>query len=287
MLGGSQGTALAVSTNGLVMGFAEDGGGTPQPVLWQCGTATPDVHGADQRQPDRGERQRRGRGHGVASPSLDHVGWHWYGGKPRGCGPRPARWRCRPRSATPVGSWARRPPTTTAREPHLGEAPERAASWASLNAPAEILPACRRRRRPRLRRQQERGRRRQLPGERPLHPRGVGRRGQGDGPAGSGRRLGIARAIDDTGIAVGDAVPASGDPEAVTWDVGHHPKAMGRPTAPHARPPGLVHGRAVGQPRCGEPTVSTGRRPCSGTPRAPARCHRCRGTPGAGVTAAD
>jgi len=44
-LGGSQGNATAVSSNGLVTGYAEDRSGTPQPVVWKSGKASRIVTG--------------------------------------------------------------------------------------------------------------------------------------------------------------------------------------------------------------------------------------------------
>src|SRR4051812_37303242 len=50
-LGGGQGSALAVSSNGLVAGFADDGSGNPQPGLWTGGGARETAQG-----PARGGR---------------------------------------------------------------------------------------------------------------------------------------------------------------------------------------------------------------------------------------
>ena len=194
---------------------------------------------------------RRGEvvGTGVERATLDLVGWHWSGGKttllkaPAGTVAMPAAISDTGRIVGAVAS-----DDDGAANPTSGEAPEQAASWASMNAPAKILPA--------------------LAGDVGAHAYGVNKNGitVGNSQAsdhftavvwdagghvtalpGLGGSFGIARAIDDTGVAVGDAVPASGDPEAVTWDVGHHPKSHGKAKGRNTQATGLVHGRAVGQ----------------------------------------
>ena len=183
------------------------------------------------------------------APPLDLVGWHWSGGKttllkaPAGTVAMPSAISDTGRIVGAVAS-----DDDGAANPTSGEAPEQAASWASTNAPAKILPA--------------------LAGDVGAHAYGVNKNGIAVGNSqatdhftpvvwdagghvtalpGLGGGFGIARAIDDSGVAVGDVVPASGDPEAVTWDVGHHPTSHGKAKGRNTQATGLVHGRAVGQ----------------------------------------
>lgn len=248
-LGGGQGNAVAVSSNGLVVGYAEDSGGTPQPVLWQSGQVTRLSTGLVNVSPTGVNSRGEVVGTGVESATLDLVGWHWSGGKttllkaPAGTVAMPSAI-----SETGLIVGALASDDDGAANPTSGEAPERAASWASMNAPARILPA--------------------LAGDVGAHAYGVNKNGIAVGNSqasdhftpvvwdagghvtelpGLGGKFGIARAVDDAGVAVGDAVPASGDPEAVTWDVGHHPTNHGKAKGRNTQATGLVHGRAVGQ----------------------------------------
>ena len=141
-LGGGQGNAVAVSSNGLVVGYAEDSGGTPQPVLWQSGQVTRLSTGLVNVSPTGVNSRGEVVGTGVESATLDLVGWHWSGGKttllkaPAGTVAMPAAISDTGRIVGAVAS-----DDDGAANPTSGEAPEQAASWASMNAPAKILPA--------------------------------------------------------------------------------------------------------------------------------------------------
>ena len=115
-------------------------------------------------------------GVGVDPSSLDQVGWQWRAGKLTrlrtlaGTVALPAAISDTGRIVGALAS-----DDDGAANPTSGEAPERAASWASAARPAKhpARPAWGRRGAC-LRRQQQGRRRGQLPGQRPLHPRRVG-----------------------------------------------------------------------------------------------------------------
>src|SRR4051812_26983557 len=73
-LGGSQGSALAVSSNGLVAGVAEDGSGNPQPVLWTGGAAQKIVTGLANVSPPGGKARGEGVGGGGGPSGPDQGG---------------------------------------------------------------------------------------------------------------------------------------------------------------------------------------------------------------------
>src|SRR4051812_41994484 len=247
-LGGSQGSALAVSSNGLVAGFADDGSGNPQPVLWTGGAAQKIVTGLTNVSPTGVNARGEVVGVGVDPSDLDQVGWQWRSGKLT---------RLRTLTGTValpsaisdtgriVGALAS--DDDGAANPTSGEAPEQAASWASAAAPPSILAA--------------------LPGDVGAHAYGVNGKGVVVGSSQAsdhftpvvwdnggkvtelpalGGAWGIARAIDDTGTAVGSAVASTGEPQALTWDVGRHPTPHGKAGGRRTQGTGLVHGRAVG-----------------------------------------
>jgi hypothetical protein len=247
-LGGSQGSALAVSSSGLVAGFADDGSGTPQPVLWSGGAAQKITTGLTNVSPTGVNARGEVVGVGVDPSSLDQVGWQWRAGKLTrlrtlaGTVALPAAISDTGRI---VGALAA--DDDGAANPTSGEAPERAASWASAAAPPSVLAA--------------------LPGDVGAHAYGVNGKGVVVGSSQAsdhftpvvwdnggkvtelpalGGAWGIARAIDDTGTAVGSAVAGTGEPQALTWDVGRHPTPHGKAGGRRTQGTGLVHGRAVG-----------------------------------------
>jgi hypothetical protein len=247
-LGGSQGSALAVSSSGLVVGFADDGSGTPQPVLWSGGAAQRITTGLSNVSATGVNAKGEVVGVGVDPSSLDQVGWQWRAGTVTrlktlaGTVAMPAGI-----SDTGVIVGALASSDDGAANPTSGEAPERAASWASAAAAPSVLPA--------------------LPGDVGAHAYGVNSKGVAVGSSqandhftpvvwdkkgkvtalpGLGGAWGIASAIDDTGTVVGSAVAATGDPEAVTWDVSRHQKRHGKAKGRRTQGTGLVHGRAVG-----------------------------------------
>lgn len=247
-LGGAQGSALAVSSNGLVAGFAADGSQNPQPVLWRSGTAERIDTGLINVSPSGVNARGEVVGVGVEASSLDQVGWRWQAGKttllraPAGTVALPSAISDTGRI---VGALASN--DDGAANPTSGEAPEQAASWASASAPATVLPA--------------------LPGDVGAHAYGVNGQnvvvgssqatdhftpviweagGKVSALPALGGAWGMASAIDDSGVVVGTAVPATGDPEAVTWDVGKHQKRHGTGKGRLTQGTGLVHGRAVG-----------------------------------------
>src|SRR4051812_16197519 len=247
-LGGSQGSAPALRSNGLVAGVAEDGSGTPQPVLWDGGAAQRISTGLTNVSPTGVNARGEVVGVGVDPSSLDQVGWQWRAGKltrlrtPAGTVALPAAISDTGRIVGALAS-----DDDGAANPTSGEAPERAASWASAAATPSILPA--------------------LPGDVGAQAYGVNSKGVAVGSSQAsdhftpvawdnggkvaelpalGGAWGIARAIDDTGTVVGSAVAATGDPQAVTWDVGRHPTDHGKAGGRHTQGTGTVHGRAVG-----------------------------------------
>jgi hypothetical protein len=289
-LGGSQGTALAVSTSGLVTGFADDGSGTPQPVLWDGGAAQRISTGLTNVSPTGVNARGEVVGVGVDPSSLDQVGWQWRAGKLTrlrtlaGTVALPAAISDTGRIVGALAS-----DDDGAANPTSGEAPERAASWASAAAPPSILPA--------------------LPGDVGAHAYGVNSKGVAVGSSQAsdhftpvawdnggkvtelpalGGAWGIARAIDDTGIAVGSAVAATGDPQAVTWDVGRHPTNHGKANGRHTQGTGTVHGHAVGTTDVrGGDGVDRPQAVLFGAGASTSTLPPLAGDPGAGVTAAD
>lgn len=247
-LGGVQGNAVAVSSNGLVTGYAEDGGGTPQPVLWRAGKVTRIATGLAQVSPTAVNSRGEVVGHGVEPVTLEEVGWHWVGGRvtllkvPTGAVASPSAISD---SGLIVGGLAS---DDDGAHPASGEAPDRAAIWASAGTSARVLSA--------------------LPGDLGAHAFGVNRRGVVVGISeaadhftpvvwdvagrvralpGIGGSWGIARGIDDSGLVFGDVAPASGDPEAVVWDAGRSQKRLGPASGRSTQGKGVVHGYAVGQ----------------------------------------
>jgi uncharacterized membrane protein len=248
-LGGAQGNALAVSSNGLVVGFADDSGGTPQPVLWRAGQPTRITTGLINVSPASVNSRGEVVGLGVEADTLEQVGWEWVAGRttllkaPAGTLAVPGAI-----SDTGVIVGAVAADDDGSANPTSGEAPERAASWASATAPATILPA--------------------LPGDVGAHAYGINKKGVMVGNSQAedhftpvvwdargrvtalpalGGSWGIARSVDDSGTVVGDAAPATGDTETLTWDVGRHQKRHGKGHGRRTQGRGLVHGRAVGQ----------------------------------------
>ena len=289
-LGGSQGTALAVSTSGLVTGFADDGAGTPQPVLWDGGAAQRISTGLTNVSPTGVNARGEVVGVGVDPSSLDQVGWQWRAGKLTrlrtlaGTVALPAAISDTGRIVGALAS-----DDDGAANPTSGEAPERAASWASAAATPSILPA--------------------LPGDVGAQAYGVNSKGVAVGSSQAsdhftpvawdnggkvaelpalGGAWGIARAIDDTGTVVGSAVAATGDPQAVTWDVGRHPTNHGKANGRRTQGTGTVHGRAVGTTDVrGGDGVDRPQAVLFGTGTSTSTMPPLAGDPGAGVTAAD
>jgi len=247
-LGGVQGNAVAVSSNGLVTGHAEDASGTPQPVLWRADKVTRIATGLAYVSPTGVNSHGEVIGQGVEPVTLEEVGWHWADGRvtllkvPTGTVASPSAISD---SGLIVGGLV---PNDDGTHPTSNEAPERAAIWASADAPARVLSA--------------------LPGDLGAHAYGVNGRGVVVGisqaadhftpvvwdPAGHVRALpgiggswGIARGIDDSGLVVGDVAPVSGDPEAVTWDAGRSERRLGPGGGRSIQGKGLSHGHAVGQ----------------------------------------
>src|SRR6185312_1413757 len=136
-LGGAQGSALAVSSDGLVAGFASDSSETPQPVLWRNGTPERIDTGLINVSPTGVNARGEVVGVGVEASSLDQVGWRWQAGKttllkaPAGTVALPSAISDTGRI---VGALASN--DDGAANPTSGEAPEQAASWASASAPA-------------------------------------------------------------------------------------------------------------------------------------------------------
>jgi hypothetical protein len=248
-LGGNQGNATAVSSNGLVTGYAEDSSGTPQPVFWKSGRASRIATGLINVSPTGINSRGEVVGVGVRPSDLEEVGWHWVGGRttflqtPAGKVAVPAAISDSGRIAGALAS-----NDDGGAEPTTKEAPEQAVTWASANSPARVLPA--------------------LSGDVGAHVYGLNQKGvmvgnsQGSDHftpaiwdagghvtalAGLGGDWGIARAVDDTGVAVGAAVGPTGEQQAMEWDVSHHGKKHGYAGGRAVRANGLVHGHAVGQ----------------------------------------
>src|SRR5512133_3682558 len=171
-LGGSQGNATAVSSNGLVTGYAEDRSGTPQPVLWKSGKARRIVTGLLNVAPTGINRRGEVVGVGVEPSDLETVGWHWVGGKT---------------------TLLRAPAGKVAMPEAINDAGRIAGALASNDDGEGAAPARGRCRWARIRAEPEGGHGRQLPGAGPLHADHVGcgrprdwtrgtRRGLGSGP---------------------------------------------------------------------------------------------------------
>jgi uncharacterized membrane protein len=248
-LGGSQGNATAVSSNGLVTGYAEDRSGTPQPVLWKSGKASRIVTGLITVSPTGINRRGEVVGLGVDPSDLETVGWHWVAGKttllrtPAGKIAVPTAINDAGRI---VGALASN--DDGGAEPSSVEAPEQPATWASATAPAKVLP--------------------QLAGDVGGHVYGLNQNGLMVGNSqgldhftptmwdagghvtaleGLGGGWGVARAVDDTGVAVGAAVAANGEQQALRWDVNRHAKRHGWAGGKGIQANGLTRGIAVGQ----------------------------------------
>ena len=137
-LGGSQGTALAVSSSGLVTGFADDGSGNAQPVLWSGGAAQKITTGLTNVSPTGVNARGEVVGLGVDPSSLDQVGWQWRAGTVTrlkmlpGTVAMPAAI-----SDTGVIVGALAASDDGAANPTSGEAPEQAATWASAGRIAQ------------------------------------------------------------------------------------------------------------------------------------------------------
>lgn len=248
-LGGGQGNAVAVSSNGLVTGWAEDASGTPQPVLWKSGRATRINTGLVNVSPTAINSRGEVVGTGVEAADRKEVGWHWVGGRmtrlraPAGKIPVPAAINDSGRIAGALAS-----DDDGGAEPTAGEAPEQAATWASSTSPARVLPA--------------------LPGDVGAHVYGLNKNGtmvgNSQGPdhftptvwdvggrvtalPALGGKWGVARVVDDAGVAVGAAAAGTGDQQAMIWDASHRGQARGRPGGRAVQANGLARGIAVGQ----------------------------------------
>ena len=248
-LGGRQGNATAVSSNGLVTGYAEDSSGTPHPVVWKSGKASRIVTGLLSVTPTGINRRGEVVGVGVEPSDLETVGWHWVGGKTTLLR-TPAGKVAVPEAINDTGRIAGALASNDdgGAEPTSGEAPEQPATWASAKAPAKVLP--------------------QLAGDVGGHVYGLNKKGVMVGNSqgldhftptmwdagghvtaleGLGGDWGVARAVDDTGVAVGAAVAATGDQQAVLWDVGHQAKKHSWAGGTGVQANGLTRGNAVGQ----------------------------------------
>ena len=248
-LGGSQGNATAVSSNGLVTGYAEDRSGTPQPVLWKSGKARRIVTGLISVTPTGINRRGEVVGVGVEPSDLETVGWHWVSGKTTLLR-APAGKVAVPEAINDAGRIAGALASNDdgGAEPTSGEAPEQPATWASAKAPAKVLP--------------------QLAGDVGGHVYGLNQKGIMVGNSqgldhftptmwdagghvtaleGLGGKWGVARAVDDKGVAVGAAVAASGEQQAMLWDVDHQAKKRGWSGGKGIQANGLTRGIAVGQ----------------------------------------
>src|SRR4051812_46761018 len=139
-LGGGQGNAIAVSSNGLVAGYAEDASGTPQPVLWRSGHPTRISTGLINVTPTGINSRGEVVGTGVDAADQEAVGWHWVSGRltrlkaPAGKIAMPAAINDTGRIAGALAS-----DDDGGAEPTAGEAPEQAATWASASASARAL----------------------------------------------------------------------------------------------------------------------------------------------------
>lgn len=248
-LGGSQGNAAAVSSNGLVTGYAEDRSGTPQPVIWKSGKAHRITTGLLSVTPTGINRRGEVVGVGVEPSDLETVGWHWVDGKTTLLR-TPAGKVAVPEAINDAGRIAGALASNDdgGAEPTSGEAPEQPALWASARAKVKVLP--------------------QLAGDVGGHVYGLNKNGIMVGNSqgldhftptiwdagghvtaleGLGGAWGVARAVDDTGVAVGAAVAASGDQQAVLWDVDHRAKKRGWAGGKGTQANGLIGGIAVGQ----------------------------------------
>jgi hypothetical protein len=248
-LGGTQGNALAVSSNGLVVGFAEDGSGTPQPVLWQNGQVQRIDTGLINVTPVGVNSRGEVIGLGVTPGDPEQVGWQWVGGRTTilqglpGTIPVPSAIND---NGLIVGGLASDDDGDAA--PSSGEAPERAASWASAGDPATALPA--------------------MPGDVGAHAFGVNNKGvivgtsqaddhftpvvwdrsdQVSALPSTPSNWGIARTVDDQGVIVGNVALAGGSTGTVTWNPGRHQQGHGSGGGKGTEGRGLSHGRAVGQ----------------------------------------
>lgn len=248
-LGGSQGNAIAASSNGLVTGYAEDAAGRPQPVLWKGSQVSRISTGLVNVTPVGVNSHGEVVGTGVKPTSLEEVGWHWVAGRTsflRTTAGRVAVPTAISDTGRIVGALASS--DDGGAEPTAGEAPEQAVTWASSSSPARVLPA--------------------LPGDVGARIYGLNTNGvmvgSSQGPdhftpaiwdagghvsalPGLGGSWGVARAVDDAGIVVGAAVAASGDQQAMMWDVGHHATKLGTTGGRAVQVTGLADGAAFGQ----------------------------------------
>jgi len=247
-LGGHQGNATAVSSNGLVTGYADDGTGTPQPVLWKSGQPNRIVTGLLSVAPKGINRRGEVVGVGVEPSDLETVGWHWLDGQTTLLR-APAGKIAVPEAINDAGriAGALAADDDGGTEPS-GEAPEQPASWASAKSPATVLP--------------------HLAGDVGGHVYGLNQKGVMVGNSqgldhftpsmwnasghltalqGLGGQWAVARAVDDTGVAVGAAVAANGEQQAMIWDVSHHAKKHGWVGGRGVQANGLPHGISVGQ----------------------------------------
>jgi uncharacterized membrane protein len=254
-LGGGQANAIAISSNGLVVGYAEDASGTPQPVLWKAARPTRISTGLINVSPTGVNSRGEVVGTGVDADEGEEVGWHWADGKLTRL-KAPAGKEAVPEAINDSGRIAGALAADDDGEGQTtpGEAPAQAAMWASATAPAHALPA--------------------LPGDVGAHVYGLNKNGtmvgNSQGPdhftpavwdagghvtalPGLGGKWGVARAVDDTGVAVGAAVAATGGQQAMTWDVGRRGHARGWSGGRAVQAIGLAQGSAVGQVEVREP----------------------------------
>jgi uncharacterized membrane protein len=248
-LGGSQGNATAVSSNGLVTGYAEDRSGTPQPVLWKSGKASRIATGLLTVTPTGINRRGEVVGTGVEPSDLETVGWHWVDGKTTLL-QAPAGKIAVPEAINDAGRIAGALASNDdgGAEPTSGEAPEQPATWASAKAPAKVLP--------------------QLAGDVGGRVYGLNQHGVMVGNSQGldhftptmwdasghvtaledlGGDWGVARSVDDKGVAVGAAVAAKGEQQAMVWDVDHHANKRGWTGGKGTHANGITRGIAVGQ----------------------------------------
>jgi hypothetical protein len=227
-LGGRWGNATAASSNGFVVGIAEDASGRSRPVLWRGGRAVALGIGLDAAMPTGVNRSGTVIGTGYDNAAEMLVGWWWSGGAVHRLPVKPGDIAL-PEAIDDAG---RIVGALVADEEHSdgpgADEKERAAFWASTKSQPRELPAA--------------------AGDDTAHAFAIAPDGTVGGvsmghtaagalwdPQGRVRRLpnldadaGLVRGFDSAARPVGDAAAASGGSRAVRWENGK-PRDLGSP----------------------------------------------------------
>ena len=284
-LGGGQGTALAVSSNGLVRVSPRTGPAHRSRCCGRrCGQriSTGLVNVSPTGVNSRGEVVGIGvepspwtRSAGSGGPGTDHVLR-----TPAGTVALPAAISDTGRIVGALAS-----DDDGAANPTSGEAPEQAASWPSLARRPRSCPPC-----PATSARTPTASTSKgvavgnSQAQRPLHPRRVGHRGQGDGAAGAGRQRGASPARSTTPASrSGTRWRPAVIPRRSRGTSGATRSSHGKANGRHTQGTGLVHGRAVGTTEVrGGDGVDRPQAVLFDATRDRARCHRCPVTQGRG-----